>query len=690
MPNTSVRPNYKQFLAKSILEDIQFKNKSLYYCIGKPEKWNNDDVLPSTSFTFSQQEDFDIRSNIIYMRKMLPDDVSIVVKRYNWVSGTVYSIYDHTVDLRNQAFYVLVDNSRVYKCLDNNKNSVSTVKPSGNSMQPIRTSDGYLWKYMYTIPSFKQNKFLTTNYMPVQRAMSDTFYNRGAVNSVSIINGGSGYTSNQLTTITAIGTTTGNGATISITVNSSGQVASVSVTNGGSGYTKGCQIVVNSSTGTGAKLTPIISGAGVVTGVSITEPGTGYVVGDSASVVVGSALLLPVVSRVTGSITDVVIINAGSGYTRTVNLTVNAPGYTVDGLYSANNTAILEAVVDSGSIQRVLIKDPGINYPSQTGTNITVVGDGSGLQVSPFVYNGKISRIIVESPGSNYSYATFTVTGSGTGAELNPVISQSDYTSDQGVVEQSAVPGAIHAVKHVLNGTGYNPTTTTVSLLGDGSNASLSAVFSGTTITGFTVNSIGSGYTHATIVVTDTSRNNTLGTFTDVVAYPIISPLNGHGYDAIAELFGDSVLAVTEIRSDNTMTKVQQDYRQISLISSPMQFDSTQNATTTSTFNVFAVQLNTTSNLVIDEILTSNNTIKYRVVYIDGNTAYLQALNMKTSNPTGVLVSETNSNRTYAAVSVISKPKINKFSGDLLYVSNNDVFEFNQEQGLTIKTRLVF
>ena len=52
--------------------------------------------------------------------------------------------------------------------LYNNKGGQSTVKPASLSTTPFTTSDGYTWKYMYTISLGSANKFLTAAHMPVQ------------------------------------------------------------------------------------------------------------------------------------------------------------------------------------------------------------------------------------------------------------------------------------------------------------------------------------------------------------------------------------------------------------------------------------------------------------------------------------------------------------------------------------------
>ena len=91
-------------------------------------------------------------------------------------------------------FYVMTEDYNVYKCLDNNNNAQSTAKPLGTSVDPVTSSDGYIWKYMYTVPINLRNKFLSETHIPVMSALTNQFYSNGSVDSIIINNKGTGYT----------------------------------------------------------------------------------------------------------------------------------------------------------------------------------------------------------------------------------------------------------------------------------------------------------------------------------------------------------------------------------------------------------------------------------------------------------------------------------------------------------------
>jgi len=88
------------------------------------------------------------------------------------LSGTTPSTFDI------QPFYVVNTSNRVYKCLGNNSNisAGSTVQPTSTSTSAgasETTVDGYIWKYMYTIPAFDAEQFQTTSWLPVRTIKSN-------------------------------------------------------------------------------------------------------------------------------------------------------------------------------------------------------------------------------------------------------------------------------------------------------------------------------------------------------------------------------------------------------------------------------------------------------------------------------------------------------------------------------------
>lgn len=140
----------------------------LYAVIGNQYPYPNEPT-PVNPDDNEQNLQYEAHREFIGGKKIQTTDVSHVAPRYNWTSGTVYSMYrDTDEDMYERIYYVLTDQFNVYKCLYNNKGSASTVKPTGFSTSAFTTSDGYTWKYMYTISLGDANKFLTSVHMPVK------------------------------------------------------------------------------------------------------------------------------------------------------------------------------------------------------------------------------------------------------------------------------------------------------------------------------------------------------------------------------------------------------------------------------------------------------------------------------------------------------------------------------------------
>lgn len=680
---STIRPEFHSAIVSQLLDEVFYHRSNYYYFLGKIAPWTDEQEPPEAPIN-SGSEDIAIRDNMLYLRRVLPNDISLVTTGYVWTSGQVYDAWDDHIEMEGKPFYVITSENNVYKCLDNNNGALSTTMPTTNTLFPFRTSDGYLWKYMYNVPAFKQSKFLSRGYMPVQKALTDSFYSKGAVESVTVTNSGSGYTDAQLTTIIVTGTTTGAGAVADITaVGPLGQItlAGLSVTSPGSNYTKGARISITSSTGSGAVVEPVFT-TGALSGFTVVSAGTGYSPSDTITVYVGGAELLPVVSRTTGAIEAVRIINPGAGYTTTPTLTIAQTPATGSGAYG-NPSAVIKAIVYNGSIVNVTIEDPGVDYPADTSTTITIAGDGSGAAFTPVVYDGEIVDIIVEDPGLNYTYLTLSITGTGNGATAEAVLATSDFLSDQSQVEQVAVKGAIYSCVVTNPGDNYSEESI-LTIDGDGTGAAGYVTISGGGISQIVMTSYGSGYTYANLSITDPNRVEP-NSFTDMVAYAVLPPAMGHGYDAVKELFGNTLCIFNLVKGDVELNLIEQDYRQYGLIRNPTNLLTSKQITENTNFVTFKVLVADATGMAADDILICND-VRYRVVDIVGDLVEVQQLRSIYTVPGGVFVDEANNSIQYNIVRIESVPTLNKYSGNLMYVTNSTPFTPTSEQTIAIRT----
>ena len=252
--------NQEQFV-----ESFTESSPNVYYLgIGRPQAFatstrgdsrtdnEGTDAAPLTPVD-SIGEEFYTFDDMLAAKKVTSSDVSISIPRRNWTTGTVYDYYRHdygnrvtggtttqaansgATNLFDATFYVMSSTFNVYKVLDNNGNTASTVEPTGTSSSILTTGDGYKWKYMYTLSATQQANFLSTDFMAV--ATNSTVASAavdGAVNIVKIKTAGSGGTNGSHTSVPIRGDGSSGAATVTI---SGGAVTAVTVTTPGTGYT---------------------------------------------------------------------------------------------------------------------------------------------------------------------------------------------------------------------------------------------------------------------------------------------------------------------------------------------------------------------------------------------------------------------------------------------------------------------
>jgi len=174
----------------------------MYLFIARINAWDNGDAEPTPADTIRESR-FEPWRQMIAAKRVQSSDVSFCIPRYDWTSGTVYSEYDDTDStLYSNQFYVITTDYNVYKCMFNDRGAASTVKPTGTSTSIFSTSDGYKWKFMYSVSAADVLKFVTTAYIPVKTLTSDDGSTQWDVqqaatnNSIDIIDvtaNGSGY-----------------------------------------------------------------------------------------------------------------------------------------------------------------------------------------------------------------------------------------------------------------------------------------------------------------------------------------------------------------------------------------------------------------------------------------------------------------------------------------------------------------
>lgn len=151
----------------------------------------------------------------------------------------------------------------------------------------------------------------------------------GAVGSIGIVNGGSGFTSTPAVTISAPNQTGGIQAEAEAII-AANAVSSIILTEGGSGYTSPPTITITGGGGANANaVCSLVTFATGTVSVIVTNGGTGYtnvantvvtIAGGGGANATGQAILSG------GQLINVIMTNAGSGYTNASNITVTITG----------------------------------------------------------------------------------------------------------------------------------------------------------------------------------------------------------------------------------------------------------------------------------------------------------------------------------------------------------------------------
>ena len=277
-----VTTDTKQILVEKLIEDLQADSNNYYLGIGKSDAWNETDTVPTTITDIGTTRR-EFRNNLQSIQKIA--SVSYVAKRYNWASGTIYQAYnDNQTSTQNGQYYVITESNRVYICLRqgrNNLNAVhaSTVNPdtTGTTTSPVTTTDGYVWKFLFTQSATRLTAFSTSNFIPVEKITATTGLSNiqqsqknvqdaasvGQIVGYRVTSGGTGFTAAPTITVS------GNGSNArAVALVSGGAVVAVNVDDSANGFPFGAEydrasISFSGGNGTGLSVEPVISEYGI-------------------------------------------------------------------------------------------------------------------------------------------------------------------------------------------------------------------------------------------------------------------------------------------------------------------------------------------------------------------------------------------------------------------------------------------
>ena len=344
----------------------------------------------------------------------------------------------------------------------------------------------------------------------------------GAVDQVTITNGGTGYNASPDTTINVY-STNGSGAVLIPTV-AGGIITGVTIVNPGQNYTNSDLVVVEGA-GVNADLS-IVTANGAIKGITLVTGGANYDAAATATITGDGTLATCSLVVTDGKITSTTMTAIGSGYTTasvdivdvgtsaTISITTAPNGEvgSVDvvraGYGYEDPTEVTPLTIDVDPPTFPGLVAGGAGY---TVAGVVIAGDGTLATATANISGGKIISVTMTNFGGGYSYADISFSGDGSGAHAIARI-QNGRVVDINVVsgklaqlKPTIVGGTIEAVEIIDAGYGYIVSPTITVTGGGGSSATLtSATVDVNTrkLTGFTLNS-GSGYKYGTRIVVD-------------------------------------------------------------------------------------------------------------------------------------------------------------------------------------------
>ena len=237
----------------------------------------------------------------------------------------------------------------------------------------------------------------------------------GGLQSISLTNAGSGYTSTAAAPVVTLSTPDISGgiqATATATI-SGGAISAISIASSGVGYDSAPTVVIGAPPAGGTQATAtatIVSGE--VTAITITNGGTGYKTLPTVSLTGGTpdtAAVLGAVTLGTSSVTSITIVNNGSGYSSAPTITIAAP--------PSGITATATAVVTTGGVKIM----NGEDYLSTYANGAGVVGAWAAK------YPGSIGNSVKVSIADSATYSSWTYA-----AEFDSAPGTSPYASSVG------------------------------------------------------------------------------------------------------------------------------------------------------------------------------------------------------------------------------------------------------------------
>ena len=414
---------YKEFnvhSARQLVESVTEAANTMYYVFSTKHRdfSGSTTPTPSASITNSVYQSYD---EMIFGKLLTSNDISIAIENKSWANGTTYYPYDdQDTTMLDKDYYAVTSEGtdyHVWKVIDNNGNTASNSQPlysdvssSLGSLYIKSATDGYQWRFMYTIPQSKYTKFNANNYIPVvDHANASGNAINGALDAFVVTNSGNNY--NEFANGSVV---TGTNSTV-FTVNSTSFTL-----NSANDFYNNCSIYFTSGLniqGTYRKITDWDATSNTITvgtAISNTSNTDQEVTPDSTCgfeitptlTIKGdgsNASARPIINQSTNTIANVEVLSRGEGYTY-ANITIEANNM------ATANLAAARAVIgpfgghaaDPKSELEARYVIISTDFANNEADNIQTDNDFRtvGLLKDPFYANVEIT---IDSPTTNFS-----------------------------------------------------------------------------------------------------------------------------------------------------------------------------------------------------------------------------------------------------------------------------------------------
>lgn len=384
---------------------------------------------------------------MILGKQVVRNNTKLMIRRSPYVANVVYTPYDDAdPSLYTKSFYVSVKDDLshyVFKCLGNAGGAPSTVSPNYadivDSDSAYFTSDGYQWKYMYSVDDTTVVRFGTDDYFPlIESPTVSSIAVDGAIDVVKVESPGRGYDNYLRGTFGP--------SDVRVSGNTLVYALSSNVTaSGTNGYYSNCVLTITGGTGSGqyAEVTRYVSnssGKFAVIGRELPVPPTNGSEWEITPMVriVGSgrqtsnAYARAIVDPAGNVVSRIEVLDRGSGYDEYTAATVEA------------NTVV---GVETRAVARVINSPPGGHGFDQASelwaSHVMVSVVISGGESNTIPVSGSFKKIgLIADP--TFANVEVTLTGgSGQFAEGESVLTVSDTVRVPGTFMVNSVSGTI-------------------------------------------------------------------------------------------------------------------------------------------------------------------------------------------------------------------------------------------------------